>query len=87
MGLCLGFSLVSIVECIYWLIYKMMLTLSSRKKHSKQTSPPQPVVLYPDEDLGESTNQAIIPKRKGMKFYSIEISHPVYEPNIGVFSK
>lgn len=64
-----------------------MLTLSSRKKHSKQTSPPQPVVLYPNEELGESTNQTIIPRKKGMKFYSIEISHPVYEPNIDGFSK
>ena len=87
MGLCLGFSLVSIVECLYWLLYKMMLTLSSRKKHSKQTSPPQPVVLYPDDELGESNNQTTISKRKGMKFYSIEISHPEYEPNVDILSK
>ena len=79
LGLCLGFSMVSIVELIYWIFYRICLSLKSRKNINKIT---KNKVSF-DETLNEnisdqiSTNNMEVQKRRGLKFFSIEVSNPI----------
>ena len=80
LGLCLGFSMVSIVELIYWCSYRLIMNLSNRKYQQNndfnRTSP-----LISQNNQGPAAEESFDAKKKqrGVKFFSIAFSHPVHD--------
>ena len=82
LGLCLGFSMVSIVELLYWCSYRLIMNLSNRKYQQKNDfNRTSPLISQNNQEPEESFNAAK-KKQRGVKFLSIAFSHPVhYSPS------
>ena len=79
LGLCLGFSMVSIVELLYWCSYRLIMNLSNRKyQQNNDFNRTSPLISQNNQGPEESFNAAK-KKQRGVKFFSIAFSHPVHD--------
>ena len=78
LGLCLGFSMVSIVELIYWIFYRICLSLKSRKNSDIISKNKVSFDETSNENMANQiTKNMEVQKRRGLKFFSIEVSNPI----------